>query len=156
MTLSEKELPQRFKMQRRGQGHGAASCRGLGYWSWPRIRKGRKAYEGDVQVGGPIACGSTLLEGAAKMSGTILQCCGQAVGRLAFSLLNQAATHWDPALVGCTLLLLPGGGKVGMGASAGGRLPDASPPPWPSPVAGGGEPLCPAHNVGYVGLRASK
>jgi carbon monoxide dehydrogenase subunit G len=68
VTLSEKEPPQRFKMQVEGKGTGGF-MQGTGLLEMSEEPPGTKvAYQGDVQVGGPIASvGQRLLEGAAKM-----------------------------------------------------------------------------------------
>jgi uncharacterized protein len=68
VTLSEKEPPQRFKMQVEGKGTGGF-MQGTGLLELSEDPQGTKvAYQGDVQVGGPIASvGQRLLEGAAKM-----------------------------------------------------------------------------------------
>jgi hypothetical protein len=68
VTLSEKEPPQRFKMRVEGKGTGGF-LQGTGLLELSEEPPGTKvAYEGDVQVGGPIASvGQRLLEGAAKM-----------------------------------------------------------------------------------------
>jgi uncharacterized protein len=68
VTLSEKEPPQRFKMQVEGKGTGGF-MQGTGLLELSEDSQGTKvAFQGDVQVGGPIASvGQRLLEGAAKM-----------------------------------------------------------------------------------------
>jgi carbon monoxide dehydrogenase subunit G len=68
VTLSEKEPPQRFKMQVEGKGTGGF-VQGTGLLELSEDPQGtRVAYQGDVQVGGPIASvGQRLLDGAAKM-----------------------------------------------------------------------------------------
>jgi uncharacterized protein len=68
VTLSEKEPPQRFKMQVEGKGTGGF-MQGTGLLELSEDPEGTKVtYQGDVQVGGPIASvGQRLLEGAAKM-----------------------------------------------------------------------------------------
>jgi uncharacterized protein len=68
VTLSEKEPPQRFKMQVEGKGTGGF-MQGTGLLELAEDPQGTKVtYEGDVQVGGPIASvGQRLIEGAAKM-----------------------------------------------------------------------------------------
>lgn len=68
VTLSEKEPPQRFKMQVEGKGPGGF-MQGTGLLELADDPQGTKVtYQGDVQVGGPIASvGQRLLEGAAKM-----------------------------------------------------------------------------------------
>lgn len=68
VTLSEKEPPQRFKMRVEGKGTGGF-MQGTGLLELSEDPQGTKvAYEGDVQVGGPIASvGQRLLDGAAKM-----------------------------------------------------------------------------------------
>jgi carbon monoxide dehydrogenase subunit G len=68
VTLSEKEPPQRFKMQVDGKGTGGF-MQGAGLLEFADDPQGTKVtYQGDVQVGGPIASiGQRLLDGAAKM-----------------------------------------------------------------------------------------
>jgi carbon monoxide dehydrogenase subunit G len=68
VTLSEKEPPQRFKMQVEGKGTGGF-MQGTGLLELSEDPQGTKvAYQGDVQVGGPIASvGQRLLDGASKM-----------------------------------------------------------------------------------------
>jgi carbon monoxide dehydrogenase subunit G len=68
VTLSEKEPPQRFRMQVEGKGTGGF-VHGTGLLDLSEEPQGTKVtYEGDVQVGGPIASvGQRLLDGAAKM-----------------------------------------------------------------------------------------
>jgi carbon monoxide dehydrogenase subunit G len=68
VTLSEKEPPQRFKMKVEGKGTGGF-MQGTGLLELSEDPQGTKvAYQGDVQVGGPIASvGQRLLDGAAKM-----------------------------------------------------------------------------------------
>jgi carbon monoxide dehydrogenase subunit G len=68
VTLSEKEPPQRFKMQVDGKGTGGF-LQGAGLLELADDPQGTKVtYQGDVQVGGPIASiGQRLLDGAAKM-----------------------------------------------------------------------------------------
>lgn len=68
VTLSEKEPPQRFKMQVEGKGTGGF-MQGTGLLELSEDPQGTTvAYQGDVQVGGPIASvGQRLLDGAAKM-----------------------------------------------------------------------------------------
>jgi carbon monoxide dehydrogenase subunit G len=68
VTLSDKEPPQRFKMQVDGKGTGGF-MQGTGLLELSEEANGTKvAYQGDVQVGGPIASvGQRLLEGATKM-----------------------------------------------------------------------------------------
>jgi carbon monoxide dehydrogenase subunit G len=68
VTLSEKEPPQRFKMQVEGKGTGGF-VQGTGLLELSEDPQGTKvAYQGDVQVGGPVASiGQRLLDGAAKM-----------------------------------------------------------------------------------------
>jgi uncharacterized protein len=68
VTLSEKEPPQRFKMRVEGKGTGGF-MQGTGLLDLAEDPQGTKVtYEGDVQVGGPIASvGQRLLDGAAKM-----------------------------------------------------------------------------------------
>jgi carbon monoxide dehydrogenase subunit G len=68
VTLSEKEAPERFKMEVEGKGTGGF-MRGTGGLALTEDPQGTKiTYEGDIQVGGPIASvGQRLLEGATKM-----------------------------------------------------------------------------------------
>jgi carbon monoxide dehydrogenase subunit G len=68
VTLSEKEPPQRFRMRVEGKGPGGF-MQGTGLLELADDPQGTKVtYQGDVQVGGPIASvGQRLLEGAAKM-----------------------------------------------------------------------------------------
>lgn len=68
VALSEKEPPQRFTMQVEGKGTGGF-MRGTGHLELADDPQGTKVtYQGDVQVGGPIASiGQRLLDGAAKM-----------------------------------------------------------------------------------------
>jgi carbon monoxide dehydrogenase subunit G len=68
VTLSEKEPPQRFTMQVQGKGTGGF-MQGTGVLELSEDPQGTKVtYQGDVQVGGPIASiGQRLLEGAAKL-----------------------------------------------------------------------------------------
>jgi carbon monoxide dehydrogenase subunit G len=68
VTLSEKEPPQRFTMRVEGKGSGGF-MQGTGLLELTDDPQGTKVtYQGDVQVGGPIASvGQRLLEGAAKM-----------------------------------------------------------------------------------------
>ena len=68
VTLSEKEAPKRFKMEVEGKGTGGF-MRGTGSLELAEEPQGTKiAYQGDIQVGGPIASvGQRLLEGATKM-----------------------------------------------------------------------------------------
>ena len=68
VTLSEQEPPQRFTMQVQGKGPGGF-MQGTGILELAGDAQGTKVtYQGDVQVGGPIASvGQRLLEGAAKM-----------------------------------------------------------------------------------------
>jgi uncharacterized protein len=68
VALSEREPPQRFKMRVEGKGTGGF-MQGTGLLGLAEDAQGTKVtYEGDVQVGGPIASvGQRLLEGAAKM-----------------------------------------------------------------------------------------
>jgi uncharacterized protein len=68
VTLSEKEPPQRFTMRVEGKGPGGF-MQGTGVLELAEDPQGTKVtYQGDVQVGGPIASvGQRLLEGAAKM-----------------------------------------------------------------------------------------
>ena len=68
VTLSEKEPPQRFTMQVQGKGPGGF-MQGTGVLELAEDPQGTQVtYQGDVQVGGPIASvGQRLLEGATKM-----------------------------------------------------------------------------------------
>jgi hypothetical protein len=68
VTLSEQEPPQRFTMQVQGKGPGGF-LQGTGTLALAEDPQGTNVtYQGDVQVGGPIASvGQRLLEGAAKM-----------------------------------------------------------------------------------------
>ena len=68
VTLSEKEAPQRFQMRVEGKGTGGF-MQGTGVLELAEDPPGTKVtYQGDVQVGGPIASvGQRLLDGAAKM-----------------------------------------------------------------------------------------
>ena len=68
VTLSEQEPPQRFTMQVQGKGPGGF-LQGTGVLELAETSQGTQVtYQGDVQVGGPIASvGQRLLEGAAKM-----------------------------------------------------------------------------------------
>jgi uncharacterized protein len=68
VSLSEKEAPQRFKMQVEGKGTGGF-MQGTGLMELSEDPQGTTVtYQGDVQVGGPIASvGQRLLEGAAKL-----------------------------------------------------------------------------------------
>jgi uncharacterized protein len=68
VTLSDKEPPQRFRMQVDGKGTGGF-VQGSGLLELAEDPEGTKVtYQGDVQVGGPIASiGQRLLDGAAKM-----------------------------------------------------------------------------------------
>ena len=68
VTLSEKEPPQRFQMRVEGKGTGGF-MQGTGVLELAEDPQGTKVmYQGDVQVGGPIASvGQRLLDGAAKM-----------------------------------------------------------------------------------------
>jgi uncharacterized protein len=68
VTLSEKDPPQRLKMRVEGKGTGGF-VQGTGLLELAEDPQGTKVtYEGDVQVGGPIASvGQRLLDGAAKM-----------------------------------------------------------------------------------------
>jgi uncharacterized protein len=68
VALSEKDPPQRFKMQVEGKGTGGF-MQGTGLLELSDDLQGTKVtYQGDVQVGGPIASvGQRLLDGAAKM-----------------------------------------------------------------------------------------
>ncbi len=68
VTLSEKEPPQRFKMQVEGKGTGGF-MQGTGLLELADDPQGTKVtYQGDVQVGGAVASiGQRLLDGAVKM-----------------------------------------------------------------------------------------
>jgi carbon monoxide dehydrogenase subunit G len=68
VTLSEKEPPQHLKMRVEGKGTGGF-MQGTGTLELAEDPQGTLiTYQGDVQVGGPIASvGQRLLEGAAKM-----------------------------------------------------------------------------------------
>jgi uncharacterized protein len=68
VSLSEKVPPQRFKMQVEGKGTGGF-MQGTGVLELSEdAQETMVTYQGDVQVGGPIASvGQRLLEGAAKM-----------------------------------------------------------------------------------------
>jgi uncharacterized protein len=68
VALSEKEPPQRFKMQVEGKGTGGF-MQGIGLLELSDDPQGTKVtYQGDVQIGGPIASvGQRLLDGAVKM-----------------------------------------------------------------------------------------
>jgi uncharacterized protein len=68
VTLSEKEPPQRFKMRVEGKGTGGF-MQGTGLLDLAEDPQGTKVtYDGDIQVGGPIASvGQRLIDGAAKM-----------------------------------------------------------------------------------------
>jgi carbon monoxide dehydrogenase subunit G len=68
VTLSEKEPPERFTMQVQGKGSGGF-MQGTGVLELSEDPHGTQVtYQGDVQVGGPIASvGQRLLDGAAKM-----------------------------------------------------------------------------------------
>jgi carbon monoxide dehydrogenase subunit G len=68
VTLSEKQPPQRFTMRVEGKGTGGF-MQGTGDLALAEDPQGTKVtYQGDVQVGGPIASvGQRLLDGAAKM-----------------------------------------------------------------------------------------
>jgi carbon monoxide dehydrogenase subunit G len=68
VSLSEKEPPQRFTMRVEGKGTGGF-MQGTGLLELADDAQGTKVtYQGDVQVGGPIASvGQRLLDGAAKM-----------------------------------------------------------------------------------------
>jgi carbon monoxide dehydrogenase subunit G len=68
VTLSDKEPLQRFTMRVEGKGTGGF-MQGTGVLELAEDPQGTKvSYQGDVQVGGPIASvGQRLLEGAAKM-----------------------------------------------------------------------------------------
>src|SRR5262245_11443554 len=88
VTLSEKEPPQRFKMQVEGKGTGGF-LQGTGLLELSEDPQGTTvAYQGDVQVGGPIASvGQRLLDGAAKMM----------VGQF-FSVVNTQLAGLSPPL----------------------------------------------------------
>jgi carbon monoxide dehydrogenase subunit G len=68
VTLLDKLPPQRFTMKVEGKGTGGF-LQGTGALELAEDPQGTSvAYQGDVQVGGPIASiGQRLLEGAAKM-----------------------------------------------------------------------------------------
>jgi carbon monoxide dehydrogenase subunit G len=68
VMLSEKEPPQRFTMRVEGKGTGGF-MQGSGVLELADDPQGTKvAYQGDVQVGGPIASvGQRLLQGVAKL-----------------------------------------------------------------------------------------
>jgi carbon monoxide dehydrogenase subunit G len=68
VALSEKEAPQHFKMRVEGKGTGGF-MQGTGDIELADDPQGTKiTYQGDVQVGGPIASiGQRLLEGVVKM-----------------------------------------------------------------------------------------
>ncbi|HSF30217.1 MAG TPA: carbon monoxide dehydrogenase subunit G [Candidatus Tectomicrobia bacterium] len=68
VTLLQKEPPQRLTMQVEGKGSGGF-MQGTGQLQLADDPQGTKVtYQGDVQVGGPIASvGQRLLDGAAKM-----------------------------------------------------------------------------------------
>jgi len=68
VRLSDKEPPQRFRLQVEGKGTGGF-VQGSGLLELAEDAEGTKVtYQGDVQVGGPIASiGQRLLDGAAKM-----------------------------------------------------------------------------------------
>jgi carbon monoxide dehydrogenase subunit G len=68
VSLSDKEPPQRFTMRVEGKGTGGF-MQGTGLLELADDPQGTKVtYQGDVQVGGPIASvGQRLLDGAAKM-----------------------------------------------------------------------------------------
>jgi carbon monoxide dehydrogenase subunit G len=68
VALLEKEPPQRFTMRVEGKGTGGF-MQGTGQLELAEDPQGTKVtYQGDVQVGGPIASiGQRLLDGAAKM-----------------------------------------------------------------------------------------
>jgi carbon monoxide dehydrogenase subunit G len=68
VTLSEKEPPQRFKMQVDGKGIGGFVQGGGLLELTEDPQRTKVTYQGDVQVGGPIASiGQRLLDGVAKM-----------------------------------------------------------------------------------------
>ena len=68
VTLSEKQPPQRYTMQVQGKGSGGF-VQGTGVLELAEdAGNTRVTYQGDVQVGGPIASvGQRLIDGAAKM-----------------------------------------------------------------------------------------
>jgi uncharacterized protein len=68
VTLSEKEPPQRFTMQVQGKGSGGF-MQGTGVLELSEAPHGTQVtYQGDIQVGGPIASvGQRLIDGAANM-----------------------------------------------------------------------------------------
>jgi carbon monoxide dehydrogenase subunit G len=68
VTLSEKDPPRRLKMRVEGKGTGGF-VQGTGLLELAEDPQGTKVtYDGDVQVGGPIASvGQRLLAGAARM-----------------------------------------------------------------------------------------
>ena len=68
VTLSDKQPPDHLKLQVQGRGT-PGFMQGTGTLDLTEVPEGtRVAYEGDVQVGGPIAgVGQRLLDGAAKM-----------------------------------------------------------------------------------------
>jgi uncharacterized protein len=68
VTLLEKEPPQRLTMRVEGKGSGGF-MQGTGHLELADDPQGTKVtYQGDVQVGGPIASvGQRLIDGAAKM-----------------------------------------------------------------------------------------
>jgi uncharacterized protein len=68
VVLSDKEPPQRFTMRVEGKGTGGF-MQGTGQLELAEDPHGTQiTYQGDVQVGGPIASiGQRLLEGATKM-----------------------------------------------------------------------------------------
>jgi uncharacterized protein len=68
VTLSEQDPPQHFSMRVEGKGPGGF-MQGSGRLALTEEAATTKlTYEGDIQVGGPIASvGQRLLEGAAKM-----------------------------------------------------------------------------------------
>jgi uncharacterized protein len=87
VTLSEKEPPQRFTMRVEGKGPGGF-LQGTGVLELAEDPQGTQVtYQGDVQVGGPIASvGQRLLEGAAKMM----------VGQFFTAVNKQLATQPSP------------------------------------------------------------
>lgn len=68
VTLSEKQPPQHFKIQVQGKG-SPGFMQGIGEIELAEEAEGtRVTYQGDIQVGGPIASvGQRLLDGASKM-----------------------------------------------------------------------------------------
>jgi hypothetical protein len=96
VTLSEKEPPQRFKMRVEGKGTGGF-MQGTGDLALADDPQGTKVtYQGDVQVGGPIASvGQRLLEGVVKML------VGQFFAAVNTQLAAMAATPSPPATPSC-------------------------------------------------------